>query len=99
MAVVVCEPHEGSYFCLAGGCGEFLDSLDLGGICTDAFLVDQISEELDFVAGKRAFLGLEEESILSHPVEDFLKDVEVLFKGGGEDRDIIHVNEADLSDE
>jgi hypothetical protein len=51
------------------------------------------------VIGKGAFLGLQEKSVLSHPVENFLQDVEMFFEGGCKNGDVIHINEANFSNQ
>src|SRR4051812_26138213 len=99
MTIVICEAHEGADFSLVCREGKIADSLDLGRISTDACLIDKMSEEFDFMIGKGALLWLEEQAILSHPVEDFLEDLEMFFKGRGEYANVININEANFSNE
>src|SRR3954471_16386581 len=99
MTIVICKAHEGANFSLVRREGKIANSLDLGRIRTDACLIDEMSEEFDFVIGEGALLWLEEQAILLHPVEDFLEDLEVFFKGRGEYANVINVNEANFSNE
>jgi hypothetical protein len=99
VSVVGRESSEGSDFSSTVGDGEVHDGGNLFGISADAFLVDNVAKEFDFMAGKSAFLGFGKQAVLSESFEDFLEDLKMFFKSGGEDRDVIDKNKANFSDE
>lgn len=60
MAVVSCKSHECSDFGFAGWDGIFLDSRDLGRVCSDSITADDVTKHVELVSSDRALLGFEE---------------------------------------
>ncbi|GBG82554.1 hypothetical protein CBR_g34931 [Chara braunii] len=92
-AVIVGKVEEGTELEEGLGRGVIDEGCDLRGVHTDAFSGDNVVEVFDAPSGKRTFVELGVEFLLSEDREDFANMLEVGLEGGAKDEDVIKVHD------
>ena len=87
------EAEEGAELGEGGGEGPLLDGGDLGGVGGGAVFGDDVADKVHLGGGEDALGGVGEELWLSEEGEGGAEVVLVGFGGGGEDQDVVQVDE------
>ncbi|GBG77231.1 hypothetical protein CBR_g23558 [Chara braunii] len=91
-AVIVGKAEEGTELEEGLGRGVLDEGCDIRGVHTDAFSGDNVAKVFDARSGKRTFVVLGVEFLLSEDREDLANVLKVGLEGGAKDEDVIKVH-------